>query len=592
MKYVFAALLLIFGGLYAVAELTIERPPDDGVVRLRWSTDANPARQRQVDLFARMSVQLKPDQVLDYAALCAAIHPSPDSPPASGVARRLWNLLDDDGRATVSAIAQARSATPKQEAALVQAINQVMENPALHDHPEQDSIQLTKSARDVLDRSAETDSEKLTRTTIANRLILENAFSQYIRPAHRIEVTVDSGDTAKLIIQCVHGVGPDIIDMYDNQSMASNVEAGILLDLTDDANRMGFGVNDTYPAIRDALMIDGRQYRFPCNVWANTVIYNKDIFRICGVPEPDENWDFDQFVAAAVKIRDYRGPNGQKYIPIANWYNLWMFEDLLIGSGGSFFHDQGLRSALNAPPSLQAAQTYQDMMYRYRIIPTPAEATTMSGQGGWGTGGAEWFYSEKAAMIIIGRWYIVQVPQYPNLKGKLGNVLLPRLDGRKSQGMTDGRAAGINAETKYPEEAKKFLQYLASPQYNRLIIEDGDALPPSPAMARTGADLVNKIVPDPAFHQPFIDAVANARPLDLSAFIDMGMQQRWIIESLEKIENREDVKKTMDTLASDVNHQIRINIERRPDLQRLYERLTDKPYDPDWWRSARNATAN
>jgi hypothetical protein len=39
--------------LYVVAEATRERPRNDGVVRLRWATDANPARARQTALFAQ-----------------------------------------------------------------------------------------------------------------------------------------------------------------------------------------------------------------------------------------------------------------------------------------------------------------------------------------------------------------------------------------------------------------------------------------------------------------------------------------------------------------------------------------------------------
>ena len=29
---------------------------------------------------------------------------------------------------------------------------------------------------------------------------------------------------------------------------------------------------------------------------------------------------------------------------------------------------------------------------------------------------------------------------------------------------------------------------------------------------------------------------------------------------------------------------IRINLERRPDLQRKYQQITARPYAPDWWR--------
>ncbi len=219
------------------------------------------------------------------------------------------------------------------------------------------------------------------------------------------------------------------------------------------------------------------------------------------------------------------------------------------------------------------------------VIPTAAESATLSSQGGWGSAGINWFSTGRAAMIFIGRWYIVQTPQYPNLKGNLGAVLLPRVGNRPSCGVTDTRAAGINVKSLHWREALHFLQYLASPDYGRVIVNDGDALPPNPDLARTGQDLVNAAVPDPAFHQPFIEAVKRARPLDVSPFIDMSIVARWLKEAIEKVENRiEPPDQAMHSLADQINRLIRQNLERRPDLQRKYEQVTGRHYTPDWWR--------
>src|SRR5262249_20767256 len=127
--------------------------------------------------------------------------------------------------------------------------------------------------------------------------------------------------------------------------------------------------------------------------------------------------------------------------------------------------------------------------------------------------------------------------------------------------------------------------YLASPAYGRVIVEDGDSLPPNPNLARTGKDLVDDIVPDPAFHQPFIDAIRSARPLDVSRFVDSGLVARWLQEHIEKVENQVlPPAAAMRSLARDINALIRLNLERRPDLQRRYRKLTGRPYTPDWWR--------
>lgn len=402
------------------------------------------------------------------------------------------------------------------------------------------------------------------------------------------EAVVDpglGGDQTKLIVQCATGTGPDVVDVYDVQQLSNLVQAGVLLDLTPYAKSMGFDPSHTYPAIKDGLLVDGRQYRFPCNVWANCVIYNKAVFDDHGVPYPKTGWTYDDFVRTCKQVLTTPSKSGQKHLAVANWLNTWFVQDLLIGGGGRFFTPDGLASALDEPPAVNAMKMYYDFMWVDHVIPTAAEASAMSSQGGWGSSGITWFSSGKAAMIFIGRWYIVQAPNYPNLKGNLAAVQLPRVGDRPSSGATDTRAAGINIKSPHWRDALKFLQYLASPEYGRVIVEDGDAMPPNPALARFGRDLVNDIVPDPAFHQPFVDALKSARPVDVSPFIDAGLVNRWFKDRIEQVENRVlGPEEAMRALAADVNQQIRINLERRPDLQRKYAAVTGRPYTVDWWR--------
>jgi len=37
-------------------------------------------------------------------------------------------------------------------------------------------------------------------------------------------------------------------------------------------------------------------------------------------------------------------------------------------------------------------------------------------------------------------------------------------------------------------------------------------------------------------------------------------------------------------LTTEINRTIRVNLERQPHLQRLYEERTGRPYTEDWWR--------
>jgi multiple sugar transport system substrate-binding protein len=400
-----------------------------------------------------------------------------------------------------------------------------------------------------------------------------------------LDVTLDPGARQKLIVQCSTGTGPDVIDVNNAQEMVSYVDAGILLDLTDIANARGFGVSNTYPAVHGCLTLNGRQYRFPCNVYSNAVIYNRAIFDDHGVPYPDVNWTYDQFIEAGRKIVNTPSKSGARHIPVANFYSRWFCLDLLVGSGGSIYRNQGLFSDLDSPVAIHAMQFYRDLIYKHHVITTPTEAAAMSSQGGWGSGGLNWFSSERAAMIFIGRWYLCQMPNFPELKGKLGAARLPRVGDRPSSGFCDTRAAGINVQSPHRKEAIRFLEYLASPAYGRLIVQDGDSMPPNPSLAQTGQDLITELVPDPAFHQVYVDALKSARPLDMSPFIDPNQLMRWLDERIGLVENdRVMPEEAMRSLAKEANELIRLNLERQPHLQRKYQEVTGKVYSSDWWK--------
>ena len=170
-----------------------------------------------------------------------------------------------------------------------------------------------------------------------------------------LEVFVDpglGGDQTKLIVQCATGVGPDIVDVYNQQQLWNLVQSGILLDITSHAERMGFAPRHTYPSVEDALKVEGRQYCFPANVWANCVIYNRAIFDDHGVPYPEAGWTYEQFVDTARRIRDTPSRSGDTHLAVAHWSPVWFVQDTLMGAGGRMFSEDGLRSALDEPAAL------------------------------------------------------------------------------------------------------------------------------------------------------------------------------------------------------------------------------------------------
>lgn len=382
----------------------------------------------------------------------------------------------------------------------------------------------------------------------------------------KIQVFIDpntTGDPSKLIVQCATGVGPDIMDL-DAPRLQMMVSAGVLLDLTPYAESMGFGVDQTFPAIQNDLMVDGRQYAFPCNVSSNAVIFNKAIFDDHGVPYPRADWTYDDFSKACQAIINNPSKSGKTHMAVANVGGFSMFMDLFAGRGGRLFTPNGRRSALNSEAAIGAAQQYSDFLYCDKIIPTPTEIAAMSSQGGFWSGTINLFSSGQSAMMFLGRFYIVQVPNSPDLKGELGSVTVPHQGKMPSRTFCGARSAAINVKSPHRLAALKFLQFLASNTYSQAIIEDGDGLPPSPAVATSGEAMVNSMVGDASFHQAFLDSMKQATSLDTSPYIDTAEMLRWLQETIDKIENRlvkPDV--AFKALSDQVDRRIAENIQRR-----------------------------
>jgi multiple sugar transport system substrate-binding protein len=417
------------------------------------------------------------------------------------------------------------------------------------------------------------------------RLVQLATFSKYYPGIAAAVDPSGDGDSSKVLIQCATGVGPDLIDT-ERDSMNQMGDAGVLLDLTPYAKKMGFDPSHTFPSVRNALMYKGKQYRFPCNISVNCIIYNKKIFDDHNVPYPKPDWTEADFIRTCKELLNNPSKTDQKNLAYAPTSGYQIFEDSLVGRGGDLFGKDGLRSTIDSPQAIQAMTDYYDWMFVNKIIPTAADAASMTSQGGWGSGAINWFSSGKAAMLPIGRWYICQLYNYPELEGHLGAVLLPRLGGRPSAGVVDARGAGININSKHIPSDLKFLQYLASPEYSKINVDDGDSLPPDPNLAKSGKALVDSAVPDPAFHQPFVDAIKTGRPLTESPYIDSTLVSTWVGDYVQDVENQiMTPKQALQTLAAQINHTIQNNLARRPDLQKIYTEQTGKPYTPDWYKN-------
>src|SRR5690606_22920227 len=109
-------------------------------------------------------------------------------------------------------------------------------------------------------------------------------------PKIELRLDVSNSDTTKKIIQSVSGVGGDIMDLPSN-TLAFFNEAGLLEDMTEISEKMGFSIDTTYEALASTLVIDDKLIGYPANVAVEGYMINLEAFEKVGMNPPPSSWD-------------------------------------------------------------------------------------------------------------------------------------------------------------------------------------------------------------------------------------------------------------------------------------------------------------
>jgi len=409
-----------------------------------------------------------------------------------------------------------------------------------------------------------------------------------------LAVQLDYGNAGaqKIILQSSSGVGPDIFDFQDDD-LGTFVESGILWDVTEPAARLGFSAaSDCWPAARQNLLYNGRQFGFSCSAGAFILIYNKNVFDYFGVPYPEGLMTWEEFVACARRVNSATASqpgDARRIFAVAGMNWRLFFESLR----GELFSGDGLPRILDSPELRRAFEMHREFLFAHRIMPTTVEAQDMSGQGGWGTGQLNQFSTGNYAMIAVGHWALISFArahalqaerlEKQGLRGedirnpldrplRLGAVLIPKFSGHAPSYRVRGRIAGINARSPRREQALAFLQYLAGPTYSRLLNESADWLPGNPRYAGLGVEPGASALDRPLLQKTTEEAMTYGYAMRRSPFLLTSEVSRVLNEQIGRMESNPSipVEVLLKTADDALRVLLRRNLDRNPALKHLY----------------------
>lgn len=403
-------------------------------------------------------------------------------------------------------------------------------------------------------------------------------------PEYRLRLDPQNAGMEKVIVQCLAGVGPDVFDCYNGYQLSAYVRSGIARDCTEELRARGIAPDMVWPALRPLVIHEGRMYGFPDNANAPGIWYNKKLFDKAGVPYPEDDWTWDDFIAMGRKltVRNRRGGITQFAM-----IGYWDWKVALFQFGASMFNAEGTRCALDTPEGCASMQFMQDLIYRYELMPTPTQQTAMASAGGWGTGEISLFGAERSAMALGGRWWlcILRDPSYDHLD--LGAVQVPGLrleDGTVSRRIWGGgRSSLVNGVSGEVEGALSFLEYMAGPHWNTLINDQADALAPVVKYNYTGEFLFNPEYPEEDYNDVWRAAMENAEPEQISPFVNGQKVDRIMLVQTDLVKaNLKPGADAMRDAARKINDAIVDTLRRDPVLKERYMKLVAQGAEPAW----------
>lgn len=235
--------------------------------------------------------------------------------------------------------------------------------------------------------------------------------------------------------------------------------------------------------------LSGDYYGVPFSAQADLLFVRKDWLAKVGM-QPPTTWDQMVTVAKAFTTKDPDGDGKADTYGIAipgstkRGYLSWNWSTYLWQAGGEYFAkkgDKSFTSTINSPQAVQAAQWYEDLFCKDKVVQPSAlnDATTDSNTA---------FWTGVAGMYLTGP-YAFATSDKAQVNGKYVVVPAPRGPANDSV-LAEGTTIYLMAGSKHVDQAKQLASFMITPQAQKI----GMTAVPSSTIVRLP---VNKKV-DPA----------------------------------------------------------------------------------------------
>lgn len=240
------------------------------------------------------------------------------------------------------------------------------------------------------------------------------------------------------------------------------------------------GEEKFYPRTLDAFTWKGRLYGVPQNASSLVVYYNQTLFDRAGLPYPQADWTWDDFLRTAKALtRDTDGDGKTDQFGLGTEVSLARLAPFTWQNGGKLVDHstEPTRLQLGDPPAAEAVRWFVDLQVRHRVAPGRVEERSEDSEAR--------FQNGRTAMFLNSRR---GVPTYREIQGFDWDVApLPRR--KKVASILHSDAYFIPRSSRVKEAAWQFVEFACSEPGQTLIAGTGRTVPSMSAVAESSAFL-------------------------------------------------------------------------------------------------------
>lgn len=331
------------------------------------------------------------------------------------------------------------------------------------------------------------------------------------------------------------GTGPDVLNLFYGW-LPMYRDAGFLQPLPEKYFPMEQIENDFIPMV-EAVKMDGQYWALPTAVRSLALFYNVDHFAEAGFSEAPQTWQELLDMAVALTKRSSRGAlvnAGYAWnVTGQDWH---LFREVLLRQWGvQPISDDNRTVTMNSDPAAyEVMEWWIDWSRKYGV-------GEEEGRGWY----RDAFIGGRASMMIDGSFALGTVAGNPNLNWKVAELPVREIGGEKSNfGSFWAHAITRNATGEKLEAAAKFVQFITSPEVQKVWLERVGELPASRELAQDPV-----LREDPQFG-PFIRGLEYSHA---TFFVDEQEERELLVDAVDRIllENAS-IEETLDQLVEDM----------------------------------------